>query len=439
MVKKTKRKPQLFTFGQFQLIESDYLVVTELEQMIIQTQKTNGNFRINVVRARLTELHIENNYLQSLPATIGSCTALERINLRGNLFQTLPESLFFLPNLRWLNITNNPMRVLPPNVHFLPFYGHRLKKTDYEILLKLNWESENTIQSDDEGNLIHIGLTQWNLKEIPDILFDLSELRTLDLHENHIHTIPPEIRKLHVLETIDLAFNDLTEFPLQLLNLRFLRKLNLADNRIKIIPDTINQLINLEVLYIQGNFIKILPPNIEALQHLIKLDISNNQISELPIQITHLTNLVELYASGNLISQLPKELDELIQLEELSLNNNRIHEIPVEIFFLPRLQIFDIRFNPIQDPPRAILQQGIEVIRRFIRQNTNMIPIIIQKIHDNSPLTEEEISWSKLVHYATILEKECLAHPTTTAQQILRILKEKGFIPCGSSNFEIWL
>src|SRR5687768_5812900 len=82
----------------------------------------------------------------------------------------------------------------------------------------------------------------------------------LDLRNNNISKIPPEIASLDHIEAIDLGGNDLSIFPNYLCKMKNLQRLYLANNKINLLPREILQL-KLTELDLRGNPISM-PPEI---------------------------------------------------------------------------------------------------------------------------------------------------------------------------------
>eukprot|EP01101_Sappina_pedata_P010328 TRINITY_DN6481_c0_g1_i1.p1 TRINITY_DN6481_c0_g1~~TRINITY_DN6481_c0_g1_i1.p1 ORF type:complete len:273 (-),score=59.82 TRINITY_DN6481_c0_g1_i1:17-835(-) len=78
-----------------------------------------------------------------------------------------------------------------------------------------------------------------------------------------------------------------------------LRELNISNNRLDSIPPEIGLMLQLEKLNISKNFLVDIPPEIGDLIRLRRLDISKNCIVSLPRQLTNCTRLREIYAMDN--------------------------------------------------------------------------------------------------------------------------------------------
>ena len=160
----------------------------------------------------------------------------------------------------------------------------------------------------------------------PENIYKLINLELLDLTDNSIEYISPEISNLTCLETLNLRLNCITE----------------------IIPEMCN-LISLSSLYLGENGITIIPREICNLTSLTELLLNKNFITELPIELCHLTNLSVLCLNDNTITKIPPEISQLTNLTELYLNNNNLSEIPSELFQLTNLSVLELTNNNIKN------------------------------------------------------------------------------------------
>lgn len=109
------------------------------------------------------------------------------------------------------------------------------------------------------------------LKQIPPKVFEMRNLRVLDLGRNFIDSIPPEIGTLANLEELNLQRNRIRVVPPELGNLTKLHRLNLSRNPILDLPDAMGNLVNLEELILWMTGIIAFPPTFVALNDNLKL------------------------------------------------------------------------------------------------------------------------------------------------------------------------
>jgi hypothetical protein len=130
-------------------------------------------------------------------------------------------------------------------------------------------------------------------------------LLSLSYNRRKLTKIIPEIFKVFTdLIILELTNNQLTELPPEIGNLTKLKYLDLYNNNLKELPKEIGELKNLENLSLKENyFFKKLPIEIGQLENLKKLDISWTILEKLP-EIGNLKNLEELQINAN-IDKLP--------------------------------------------------------------------------------------------------------------------------------------
>ncbi|XP_049696309.2 leucine-rich repeat-containing protein 40 [Helicoverpa armigera] len=127
----------------------------------------------------LTSLVLTSNNLMNVPGEINRCRHLQYLDLGKNLLMDLPPELGDLKNLRELVISNNKFTKIPRCVYDLE---------NLEILLA----AENKI---DEINVSS------------DALAKLKKLAVLDLSNNSILTVPPELGNFTHLRSLELMGN----------------------------------------------------------------------------------------------------------------------------------------------------------------------------------------------------------------------------------------
>ncbi|HEY9672282.1 MAG TPA: leucine-rich repeat domain-containing protein [Waterburya sp.] len=71
----------------------------------------------------------------------------------------------------------------------------------------------------------------------------------------------------------------------------------------------------------------------------------SNQLQSLPVEIGNFTNLIQLHLRNNRLTVLPKEICSLTNLIQLSL-----------------------RGNQLTSPPPEIVQQGVQAILTYLRE-----------------------------------------------------------------------
>ncbi len=114
--------------------------------------------------------------------------------------------------------------------------------------------------------------------------------------------------KARGMTELDLSNQGLIDLPPELFQLTSLIKLDLGGNNLTTLPLEICQLANLTVLAIWNNQLAVLLPEICQLTNLTELDLSDNQLTALPPEICQLPTLEYLYLYGNPLIAPPPEI-----------------------------------------------------------------------------------------------------------------------------------
>lgn len=165
-----------------------------------------------------------------------------------------------------------------------------------------------------------LNLSKQGLREIPDNVFDRTELTTLRLFGNQIDSISPRIGELVNLEKLYLGRNNLKTIPPEIKNLKKLKLLSLKNNEIDSLPNELGELENLEQLWLQVNQLEYLPDSISNLNKLEVLYLQFNSLYALPEELGSCSELRFLHLNRNNLSELPESMGKLSHLKELYLS-----------------------------------------------------------------------------------------------------------------------
>ena len=194
-----------------------------------------------------------------------------------------------------------------------------------------------------------------------DALQGIPDLESLDLAENNIWSMPPELLcPTPNLGSLNLTSNKLQDIP----SLGFsdrttscasnLETFDLSGNDLSALPDNcLSGLRSLTVLRLQNNAIAAVGDNaLGGLVNLKSLNMSSNKLVALPPELFSRTKeLRELVLSNNSLSVLaPGLLEGLEQLQSLDLSNNELTSrwVNRDTFSrLARLVILDLSFNAL--------------------------------------------------------------------------------------------
>ncbi len=236
---------------------------------------------------------------------------------------------------------------------------------DFQMAIKKAKKDQSTHLSlrGDKGDLYSRNI----LFAIPEAVFELSELKSLDLSNNLLRALPLELKRLKKLKQINIALNPLDEIP----------------DRPGLILDSdqVFQFVEVEKTVTPQNVIGIrfrrsglkrlehwFSPSQGAFQHIEWLDLSNNLLQTLPESITKLTNLSSLYLYSNQLSTLPESITKLTNLTSLNLSSNQLSTLPESITKLTNLTALDLSNIPFTSPPQEVIEKGILAIEDYFRQ-----------------------------------------------------------------------
>ncbi|MBN2392473.1 MAG: GTP-binding protein [Anaerolineae bacterium] len=178
----------------------------------------------------------------------------------------------------------------------------------------------------------------------------------LDLSNEGLTELPPEIGRLTTLRSLNLSGNQLTALPPQIVRLVTLRSLYLGGNRLTALLPEISQLTTLQLLALSDNQLKLLPPEIDQLTTLLSLNLRDNHLTALPPEIGWLAALRELELNNNQLTTIPPEIGRLTALKFIDLGSNRLTALPAEIGKLTALKWLDLCNNPDFPLPPEILR-----------------------------------------------------------------------------------
>jgi len=184
-------------------------------------------------------------------------------------------------------------------------------------------------------------LSEFSLNTIPEKVFSIANLRTLDLSKNNLKILSNRLSELKKIKFLncDKQNKGLDPGSIHVIStLSNLQNFSCAENRLgKREPDTTNGLskhtpsalpdlpLSIKQLNLNSNFFSSFPPQIIFLSRLEKLDLSKNNLITIPAEISNLVSLTDLNLDQNSVVALPEEIGTLKKLKSLSLQYNGIH------------------------------------------------------------------------------------------------------------------
>lgn len=161
---------------------------------------------------------------------------------------------------------------------------------------------------------------------------------------------------------LDLSGLGLESIPNELWELTQLQTLNLRNNVLSQLPPEIGSFAHLWHLYLDNNSLTTLPSEIGKLTELVSLNLYNNQLSELPPEIGNLTDLTSLQLSGNQLTRLPTTLGELHYVQMPFLEDNPLIFPPAEIVRDSSEAVLDFLRHPQPYPPNGMSMQVVGTV-----------------------------------------------------------------------------
>ncbi|VDD82833.1 unnamed protein product [Mesocestoides corti] len=271
---------------------------------------------------QLTTLDVSHNHLEHLHEEIGQCKNLSGISLQHNELTSLPESIGELSLLERLGISPCPL-----------IFGQNGRP---------------------EINMDHNQITK-----IPFGIFSrASNLAKLNMKDNQLASLPPDVKTWTSLVELNLGTNQLTKLPDDIDHLLNLER----------IPASIQELRKLRVLDLEENHLDCLPTEIGNLAELQRLVVQSNRLTVLPPSIGNLQNLVYLAIGENDLQSLTPAIGKLKSLETLYLNDNfNLHDLPSELAMCCGLQIMSIENCPLSKIPVEVVSAGPSLVIQYLR------------------------------------------------------------------------
>jgi internalin A len=251
----------------------------------------------------------------------------------------------------------------------------------------------------DGGKHLYLGLMR--LEAVPDEVWSLRNLESLDLAGNSFRTIPARLSELPKLSRIDIRVNPIEHLPeirgLVIDEAIYQRvrgdidPLNIVGITIEGTTDTqdtnywlneLRKMRNLRELWVSGgaDSITTLLNSVGELTSLEKLGIGGSEMPSLPASIQRLSGLKSLYLDGLGMRELPEwlghlplesfgaprndltnaalegPLRKLKNLTDLGLSSNPLENIPDAVFDLPKLESLILMSCGIREVPDRILK-----------------------------------------------------------------------------------
>lgn len=302
---------------------------------------------------RLQVLDVRCNEITHLPPEIGLLTSLRVLDLSYNRLSSLPPEIGLLTNLQELIIGHNQLISIPPEIGLLTNLKNLIVGNTGISSIPKEIASLNSPIDTVEPYISY----ENQLTALPDELWQLTLLETLNLDNNQIDRLPAGIGQLINLRYLSLQGNPLSELAPEIGNLTKLKRFSLGyriPGLVERRPPTKRELVDFQQQLREKNVLHYIPPEIWQLKNLQMLDLTFGQFTVLPPEIGKLANLKQLFLGYNQLTSLPPEIGQLVNLEGLYLHHNQLTSLPPEIGQLTNLESLSLSDNPLVSLPPEI-------------------------------------------------------------------------------------
>jgi leucine-rich repeat protein SHOC2 len=338
--------------------------------------------KILAEKETIKKVNLSEQYsLTEIPEVIGQCFQLEKLDVSFTGILEIPDFVFRLPNLKELNYLGCAEIQSQPNMF-----------SSKQPLEKLSmYISKGQSLPVEIANLKNIkSLTiSGELKEVPKIVYRLSNIEELQIFDSKISTLSAEVENLSKLKKLafwqplfsleDKAVTlKLEEIFCHVSKCKNLKELYLDNNSIKTIPENVSLLSQLQVFSIKDNLLVSYPDALYKLKNLKELDLGTNKLKEVVKGIGSLAQLKILRLNSNWknklnVENLFNEIAELLNLEILELwSCQSVKEVPEAISSLKKLKKLDLDNNLLKKLPKSILSMPQ---LKMLRISTNKIQL----------------------------------------------------------------
>ncbi|WJX94035.1 Plant intracellular Ras-group-related LRR protein 4, variant 2 [Trifolium repens] len=360
-----------YAVGQKFLFKPNLVDNSSMIHASISGEKDDGENKLSLIKlANLievyakkgtSELNLQNKLMDKvdwLPDSLGKLSSLITLDLSQNRIINLPYTIGKLSSLTYLDLHANQIKELPDSI-------------------------ENLI------NLTHLNVSGNMLSSLPHSFTKLTRLEELNLNSNQLSSIPDSIGSLVKLKILNVETNDIEEIPHSIGHCGSLKDFCADYNRLKALPEAIGQIKSLEILSVRYNNIKQLPTTMSNMINLRELNVSFNELEFVPESLCFATKIVKMNVGNNFadMRSLPRSIGNLEMLEELDISNNQIHILPDSFRMLTHLQILRVEENPLEVPPRHIVEKGAQAVVQYMAE-------LVEKRDVKSQLLIPKKSWT---------------------------------------------
>jgi len=371
---------------------------------------------------QLTVLDLKSNKLEYLDPNVSMLKELKTLDISNNDLKDVPNEIGFMNKLVRISLEGNPLKSIRSSI----------RSAGTEAMKKYLRERTDTTQSTSETvqefTKVKTG-DVWD-QYIKDFLqngrdlivngqkltmihdkFCALNLNLLDLSNNQIQEINPNLARLNKLQKLRLNSNQISFIDGRILSqLEHLEELELRNNKLTSLLDDVFPsmgvyvLQELKYLDLSQNKLAKVPNFTPSLQKLRTLVLAYNVLQNVDVLFKgELSSLETLDLSNNKLDNIGDEICILTKLQHLNCENNNIANFPVTLGQMPQLKNLMIYGNPIKNIRRDIVSKGAKHILEYLQSR---VPVssepVSNKIQEEVPkqsMPQQQFDSGRQQHY----------------------------------------
>jgi Leucine-rich repeat (LRR) protein len=211
----------------FTLLPEELALIPNLEELYLNNDihlNFDQSFTVINKITHLKRLHLDSIPNFSLPKNMMPNSSIEYLSMRFDGLDHIPAQLRKFEHLKTLDIEGNAIGSIRRN--FLK--NKEIESLSFSASPQFNFKKSFFVLSK-ETSLQSLTISNSNLSHLPDNI-SLLHITWLSLHNNHLTVLPQGIFKIKDLRTLDLSDNDFTSFSMDFLKLKKLETLNLTND-----------------------------------------------------------------------------------------------------------------------------------------------------------------------------------------------------------------
>ncbi|XP_064640268.1 protein flightless-1 homolog isoform X2 [Lineus longissimus] len=317
-------------------------------------------------------------------AATGVLPFVRGVDLTRNDFKddNFPSHVSDMTGLRWIRLNRVGLSQLPDELGNLQKLEH----------ISMTYNNLNNIHGDLSTlqNLRALVCRHNKLKasSIPNDIFTLEDLAVVDFSHNQINKSPDDLELAKGLLVLNLSHNQIDCIPNQLfINCTDIFYVDISNNKLESIPPQIRRLVNLQVLVVNNNPLFLSQfRQIAVLCNLETFHMRNTQrtLTNFPAGLENCANLTDIDVSENKLPRVPDTLYKVKTLKRLNLSSNEITELSSLVDNWQSLEFLNLSRNKLKELPAAICKMAF-LRRLFVNSNQldfEGIPPGIGKLHE---------------------------------------------------------